>query len=1233
MADSMADDNMDLADQTMDLVDDEAYQCKACGENLEGKAYELTGSRWHFDCFRCTICNSLLSEGSNLLLLDNGSLICSGCNYTCAACGNHIEDLAILTGGQAFCASCFRCRHCKRKIDNLCHVRTPKGILCVDCNELLASARRRRKPTSQQQGQGQQQSRRTKEAPMSKEKSLPALPPDVIPRGAFDPPPNVDGMTELSPRPRQQPAGSQQSKTEPSSRSSSRPARSPERTNDSSSQRDGPTLQPNTYRRNRVSALYQNESGANGDNNSNADDDGFFIPVALDPTPPAASTPRPSDGSGKPAKKAKDNDYFGQPRSDKDTKGESLAETPHIAFQAQQQDRQSSSEYETPSAPKQSRRLSKSSRNDPLRSHPPDDAAQKPTSSGKSAAKDGEDFKLQEAPKSKRSGGKENITVRTSMGPARRERDAVETPDRPIRSQTFAVDDEFLRSDSGSQAISRKEVPPGGTPKSNSNGNNGAMTLRHVPNASPAMSTRDSLTGTPIRPTTADDDHNLTLTHQGLARPPAMGPKLSDTYMQPRAPPAPPVQANTPRKDSAASSANPNANDQAGTGSPKPSPKLPRWSAGGDFSMDEDMARILGAEESANVLRRISTAARHGRAYSTESHNHSRSAHTRSTSEMARGGASLRLSKPPPLSGDQANSHLRYLGSPVSMSPTDDPALLRRQLKTSEQRVAELERKFATENDIKNLTKKLMEKRKTVSVLDTQAEIMVRQLESLAGVIERAKQNNGSVDMRELEETAVKDLWQKLEKVKITFMASLEHALEEREAALEDKERAAADRDRALVEFEQLSIKNAQLVDMNNDLTHQIQERFKSQASAGGDAKASGLGIYSHSKNGSTANLDISSLAPSGGSSMLPDGEDAIVETGPTVVQVRRVQGKKFNWKKGKAVAQNMAKGVNRAVVAFQQQDREKAPYGGFNPDNIGLPYNMTAAQGEAPTVYAPSPANGPQTQQQSQQSQTGPQHQHQQLQQQLHQQLHQHHHQQQQRNQSQDQSGGKGFAFFNRNKAQMPKSMSTTNVSSPTAVDAATTLFGSDLTERTDFERRQIPNVVSRCIEEVELRGMDVEGIYRKTGGNSQVKAIQDGFSQSSDFDISDPDIDITAVTSVLKQYFRKLPVPLLTFDVYERILESNAIADESERCTHLKKTFATMPQSHGDCLEFLMFHLGRVAQREPENLMSPKNLAVVFAPTIMRDTSLEREITDMHAKNIAVQFIIENISNIFAD
>jgi len=128
------------------------------------------------------------------------------------------------------------------------------------------------------------------------------------------------------------------------------------------------------------------------------------------------------------------------------------------------------------------------------------------------------------------------------------------------------------------------------------------------------------------------------------------------------------------------------------------------------------------------------------------------------------------------------------------------------------------------------------------------------------------------------------------------------------------------------------------------------------------------------------------------------------------------------------------------------------------------------------------------------------------------------------------------GFGIFKKSNT-MPKSSSNGNI---LAAEHPSTLFGSELVDRAEFERRQIPSVVTRCIEEVELRGMDIEGIYRKTGGNGQVRSIQEGFEKTEDYDISDPGMDITAVTSVLKQYFRKLPTPLLTFDVYDRILES---------------------------------------------------------------------------------------------
>lgn len=71
-------------------------------------------------------------------------------------------------------------------------------------------------------------------------------------------------------------------------------------------------------------------------------------------------------------------------------------------------------------------------------------------------------------------------------------------------------------------------------------------------------------------------------------------------------------------------------------------------------------------------------------------------------------------------------------------------------------------------------------------------------------------------------------------------------------------------------------------------------------------------------------------------------------------------------------------------------------------------------------------------------------------------------------------------------------------------------------------------------------LAGIDAEGIYRKSGGSTQVKVIQSGFEKDLDYDISDPDLDIHAVTSTLKQYLRKLPTPLITFEVYDQLIEA---------------------------------------------------------------------------------------------
>jgi hypothetical protein len=125
------------------------------------------------------------------------SLICNNCTYSCNHCGNKIEDLAILTGDQAFCANCFRCRNCKRKIENLRYARTSQGIFCMSCHESLM-ARRRKK------------SKKPPSVAPKVDKSLPALPPQEQATSTFTPdldtPSDVFSeptTTDVSPRPPQ----------------------------------------------------------------------------------------------------------------------------------------------------------------------------------------------------------------------------------------------------------------------------------------------------------------------------------------------------------------------------------------------------------------------------------------------------------------------------------------------------------------------------------------------------------------------------------------------------------------------------------------------------------------------------------------------------------------------------------------------------------------------------------------------------------------------------------------------------------------------------------------------------------------------------------------------------------------------------------------------------------------------------------------------------------------------
>ncbi|KFZ10351.1 hypothetical protein V502_08173, partial [Pseudogymnoascus sp. VKM F-4520 (FW-2644)] len=456
--------------------EEEAYPCKGCGEILEeGKAFELANNRWHLDCFRCNQCHTLLDSDANLLLLGDGSLICNNCTYSCSACGNKIEDLAILTGDQAFCATCFRCRNCKRKIENLRYARTSQGIFCMSCHESLMARRRKKSKAAAAQAKAKEKDS------MLVDKSLPALPPSE--KAAAEAKTRETAMnphTELSPRPRPQYPGEL-------SRSSSRRAESP---NDMG-HRDGLTLPTTTYRNNRHSQA----------SDMTGDGDGFFIPLALDPSP--APTPRPaqnnkSERNMKESAAAKD---MLSP-SARSARGQipMSQSTPHIAFQ--EKGRTPSSEYSEsskdgstrrpPPRPSAGSRTTSATASPALGSEEPKRHLANSISNGNANDKTQshqDKFKLQDVPKRKRSNESRNSN----------KTDAVENPQaRPLQKR-----ENLSRTESAESTRVSQERPRGGVNQYLAAENSADSRRREEPESRP--STDSAMSAPPARETTRSE--------------------------------------------------------------------------------------------------------------------------------------------------------------------------------------------------------------------------------------------------------------------------------------------------------------------------------------------------------------------------------------------------------------------------------------------------------------------------------------------------------------------------------------------------------------------------------------------------------------------------------------------------------------------------------------------------------------------------------------------------------
>lgn len=172
--------------------------------------------------------------------------------------------------------------------------------------------------------------------------------------------------------------------------------------------------------------------------------------------------------------------------------------------------------------------------------------------------------------------------------------------------------------------------------------------------------------------------------------------------------------------------------------------------------------------------------------------------------------------------------------------------------------------------------------------------------------------------------------------------------------------------------------------------------------------------------------------------------------------------------------------------------------------------------------------------------------------------------------------------------------------------------VFGVKINVVTKRERSKVPLIVRQCVEEIERRGMDEVGIYRVSGVATDIQALKAAFdSNNKDVALMMREMDVNAIAGTLKLYFRELPEPLFTDELYPNFAGGIALSDSVAKESCMVNLLLSLPEPNLLTFLFLLDHLKRVAENESINKMSLHNIATVFGPTLLRPSEKDSKLS----------------------
>ncbi|KAM9936320.1 hypothetical protein OXX80_004131 [Metschnikowia pulcherrima] len=1083
-----------------------AQTCKKCSLAIvEGHAYELGEDRWHISCFKCFKCDTSLGCNSNFLVLGNGSLVCSSCSYSCKQCHKKIDDLAILTGDQAYCSSCFKCRVCKSKIEDLRYARTSKGLFCMSCHEELIAKKKKHDLKRKQMASLSSSSRPSpseeKENPVSISTPSPRLSAAISALST-----NSDVYSHRSPSSTS--ILNKQLPPHPGSRGS---AASPSLTDSFANALQSSASSATTF-----------DSAHNRGSSS------------IDNTlQPPAAVPMSS---------------YTQSNTQKSTDTESRllnSAMPKTSVNAQ-----ANTSYDIEEVNDSDDELNLRSVREKLESR-----FKKSVEEPDGAILDLiESFSAPNTPSTIYNhpavNGSSASTHQDSQDPSKHDASSYSSRETPILRQESEKFRAQASPNKNILLLSPNQFHDNEFHSANNIENNrtsNGLSTEDIRRPRSAISSPMAKANRQARVVETNDENSTTELPSNLGSVDQSFSTPKKSFVSQQSPPlaSPPPRLALPeipstpkqnqvqrRQDVLGETSEPRGLGLEGVDLPKaraiktPTPAVTNLEDFYEENVDFSHAHKSPPSRKTSVRSKLSI--KHKRSISNGSGGFAgklglfkgrdeasaQKGHTRHVSEGSVNGQAY-VTPPLPFTSpmesvSRRNSHARSTSDTNFITSMDSEATKR----DLEMRAVKFE----------------------LYHLDTRRQGLLAENMKLNSEKGRLIEALSSIQKRLTLDTQAKEALSR----EIQELTNQIHKLKEENESLKDESKQLQ---------ESMSRTKEELRELNQSRTSQVFEP--------------------HNETFESSNAS---------ESMNDDG-----------VEAQKATRLKF-WRRPKVTIANTQGHSNQTSGTH------------LHPANGGMSHSMSS--------YKLGQNN----------SQTSI---------------------------NDEQNGARkalsGFVTKSRSTTILDSFVNGASGGNGHGPDVP--LLTSTLQRRAIFENEKVPLIITKCIEEVEKRGLDVEGIYRLSGGNSAITAIENAFAGIPANGAKDKrslaklnDVlggDINAVTSALKRYLRKLPDPLIPFALYDAFIRvGQRKSDDIETCNELRtRVLNRLPSANMHAVYMIGKHLNQVNQYNHVNRMNFKNLSVVFAPTIARDATGEKEMADMGPRNEATELLFSNFDTLFSE